>query len=67
MNENIVEAEEAELDTGLCVCKDGPTLAILKDVQRMYEEKMDLIERIGGSKKLQVNVHYIEYRNRLRS
>ncbi|CAB3231567.1 unnamed protein product [Arctia plantaginis] len=56
MNENIVEAEEAELDTGLCVCKDGPTLAILKDVQRMYEEKMNLIERIGGSKKLQLQL-----------
>ncbi|XP_063838630.1 uncharacterized protein LOC135087772 [Ostrinia nubilalis] len=59
MDSNVVESELAERERDVCVCGGGPTLAILKDVQRGYEERMALIERIGGAKKLQMQVEVL--------
>ncbi|XP_037297779.1 uncharacterized protein LOC115445349 isoform X2 [Manduca sexta] len=56
MDLNIVECEFAERDPGMCECKGGPTLDILKDIQKAYEDRMQLIERVGGSNKLQMQV-----------
>ncbi|XP_075991809.1 uncharacterized protein LOC142987135 [Anticarsia gemmatalis] len=56
MNQNIVDLDPAERDVGPCVCKSGPTLSILKDVQRLYEEKLELIDRVGGASKMQLQV-----------
>lgn len=39
-----------------CVCEGGPTLGVLRDVQRAYEERMDIIHRTGGANKLQVRL-----------
>lgn len=52
----MVDCELAERDPGLCVCKGGPTLEILKDIQRLYEERLELIDRAGGSCKLKVRL-----------
>ncbi|XP_059058991.1 uncharacterized protein LOC131852342 [Achroia grisella] len=54
MDSNVVECEVAERES--CGCRGGPTLDILRDVQRAYEERMQLIERVGGSNKLQMQV-----------
>ncbi|XP_026738158.1 uncharacterized protein LOC113501268 [Trichoplusia ni] len=56
MEQNVVDCELAERDPGLCVCKGGPTLEILKDIQRLYEERLELIDRAGGSCKLKLQV-----------
>lgn len=55
--ENIIESEKAERDD-VCGCKEGegnPTLGVLKDVQRAYEDRIEAINRAGGPKKLQVS------------
>ncbi|KAI8427330.1 hypothetical protein MSG28_001909 [Choristoneura fumiferana] len=52
--ESNIDCNLAEKDD--CICKSGATLAILKDVQRAYEERMDVIERVGGKNKLQMQV-----------
>ncbi|XP_045761075.1 nucleoprotein TPR-like [Maniola jurtina] len=52
---NVVDPEAER-----CVCEGGPTLAVLKDVQRAYEEKMELINRTGGSQKLQKQVELLQ-------
>ncbi|XP_063891161.1 uncharacterized protein LOC135116987, partial [Helicoverpa armigera] len=59
MDQNVVDCELAERDTGLCVCKGGPTLEILKDIQRLYEEKMEHIEKASGPTKLQMQVEVL--------
>ena len=55
MDHNVVERELAERDPGMCVCKGGPTLEILKEIQRLYEERMEQINRASGCNKLQVS------------
>lgn len=59
MDSNLVECEQAGRD--VCVCKGGPTLAILKDVQKVYEERMAMIERVGGDQKLQVSCSSVPF------
>lgn len=54
MDTKLVECELAERDTGLCGCRGEPTLAVLKDVQRAYEERMEVVDKMRGDKKLQV-------------
>ncbi|KAJ0181530.1 hypothetical protein K1T71_002252 [Dendrolimus kikuchii] len=53
MDPNVIECDLAERDPGLCVGKEGPTLDILNEVQRAYEERLRRIDQIGGSKRLQ--------------
>ncbi|XP_063358867.1 uncharacterized protein LOC134648306 [Cydia amplana] len=40
--ENVVEYEKE------CVCRSGGTLDVLKEVQRAYEVRLELVERVGG-------------------
>lgn len=54
MDPGVGECELAERDPGLCVCKEGPTLDILKDIQRLYEEKLEQLDRACGITKMQV-------------
>ncbi|KAJ8725998.1 hypothetical protein PYW07_000696 [Mythimna separata] len=54
MDHNVVER-----DPGPCVCKGGPTLEILKEIQRLYEERMEQINRASGSTKLQQQVELL--------
>ncbi|CAH0404538.1 unnamed protein product [Chilo suppressalis] len=63
MCSNVVECDlserERQPEAVECVCKGGPTLAILQEVQRGYEERMALIERLGGANKLQMQVEVL--------
>ncbi|XP_050549518.1 uncharacterized protein LOC118273279 isoform X47 [Spodoptera frugiperda] len=56
MDPGVGECELAERDPGLCVCKEGPTLDILKDIQRLYEEKLEQLDRACGITKMQQQV-----------
>ncbi|KAF9408437.1 hypothetical protein HW555_011872 [Spodoptera exigua] len=56
MDPAAVDCELAERDPGMCVCKEGPTLDILKDIQRLYEEKLEQLDRARGTTKLQHQV-----------
>lgn len=53
--DNVIESEKAERDD-VCGCEGGPTLSVLKDVQKAYEERIQVVHRVGGPKKLQVNL-----------
>ncbi|CAH2065730.1 unnamed protein product, partial [Iphiclides podalirius] len=53
MDANLLDCHPVEQEPGLCVCKGGPSLDILKDVQRAYEERIELIHKTGGKNKLQ--------------
>lgn len=55
MNDNVIEYDMAERDTEVCVCNGGPTIEILKDVQKAYENRMELVDKMGGSNKKQVS------------
>ncbi|XP_069356977.1 cingulin-like protein 1 [Maniola hyperantus] len=52
---NVVDPEAER-----CMCEGGPSLAVLKDVQRAYEERMELINRTGGKQKLQKQVELLQ-------
>ncbi|XP_052756775.1 uncharacterized protein LOC113510465 [Galleria mellonella] len=56
MDSNVVECEAGR---EVCGCKGGPSLAILKEVQRAYEERMQIIDRVGGANKLQMQVEVL--------
>ncbi|XP_039764532.1 GRIP and coiled-coil domain-containing protein 2-like [Pararge aegeria] len=45
---------------GSCVCGHRPTLGVLKDVQKAYEDRMDMITRSGGANKLQMQVEVLQ-------
>ncbi|XP_045515352.1 centrosome-associated protein CEP250-like isoform X1 [Pieris brassicae] len=45
---------------GRCACEIGPSLAVLNDVHKAYEEKMDLINQTAGSQKLQKQVQLLQ-------
>ncbi|XP_068621664.1 uncharacterized protein [Battus philenor] len=53
MEENLLSPDPVEQNGGVCVCKGGPTLNILKDVQRAYEERIELLNKVGGKNKTQ--------------
>ncbi|XP_013147067.1 PREDICTED: axoneme-associated protein mst101(2)-like [Papilio polytes] len=53
MEGKLSECEAMAQDGGLCVCKGGPTLEILKEVQRAYEQRIELLNKNGGKNKLQ--------------
>lgn len=48
----MVECELAERGPG--PCQEGPSLDVLRDVQKAYEERMDQVDKMTGVKKLQV-------------
>lgn len=54
MDSNLIDCGLAERDTDLYGSNGGPTLAVLKDVQRAYEERMEILENMPASKKVQV-------------
>ncbi|CAH0726394.1 unnamed protein product, partial [Brenthis ino] len=56
---NVIECG-AERDRDPCGCEGGPTLGVLKEVQKAYEERMEVINRVGGSKKLQMQVEVLQ-------
>ena len=53
--DNVIESEKAERDD-VCGCEGGPTLSVLKDVQKAYEDRREVVHKVGGPKKLQVNL-----------
>ncbi|CAF4871786.1 unnamed protein product [Pieris macdunnoughi] len=54
MESTVIESD------GRCACEVGPSLAVLNDVHKAYEEKMDLINRTAGSQKLQKQVQLLQ-------
>ncbi|XP_063375802.1 uncharacterized protein LOC134663369 [Cydia fagiglandana] len=50
--ENVAECEE-------CECRNGATLDVLKEVQRAYEDRLQLLERVGGADKLQMQARVL--------
>ncbi|XP_063617204.1 uncharacterized protein LOC134790365 [Cydia splendana] len=50
--ENVVECEE-------CECRNGATLDVLKEVQRAYEDRLELVERVGGADKVQMQARVL--------
>ncbi|XP_028038891.1 polyamine-modulated factor 1-binding protein 1-like [Bombyx mandarina] len=53
MNQNIIDCD-AERD--VCECKRGSTLAILREVQVVYEKRLARIEEAGAGNKTQMQV-----------
>ncbi|CAG5048045.1 unnamed protein product [Parnassius apollo] len=53
MDAGVLDCDPTEIDRGLCACKGVPSLGILKDVQKAYEERIELIKKAGGCNKLQ--------------
>ncbi|XP_045485801.1 uncharacterized protein LOC110991312 [Pieris rapae] len=54
MESTVIESD------GRCACEAGPSLAVLNDVHKAYEEKMELINRTAGSQKLQKQVQLLQ-------
>lgn len=52
MDSGVIDCEFVK--RGMCSCQDSSSLAILKQVQRVYEDRINHIQRMGGAKKLQV-------------
>ncbi|XP_063529601.1 uncharacterized protein LOC134740879 [Cydia strobilella] len=50
--ENVVECDK-------CVCVSGATLDVLNEVQRAYEHRLELVERVGGADKVQVRLFFV--------
>lgn len=55
MNQNIIDCD-AERD--VCECKRGSTLAILREVQVVYEKRLARIEEAGAGNKMQVSLRH---------
>ncbi|CAK1550836.1 unnamed protein product [Leptosia nina] len=56
MDSNVIESDAGRA----CACETGPTLGVLNDVHRAYEERMDVINRTAGSQKLQKQVELFQ-------
>ncbi|XP_045511023.1 uncharacterized protein LOC123705948 [Colias croceus] len=51
---------ETSGDSTKCACDSGPTLAVLDEVHRAYEERLDFISSTSGSNKLQKQVQLLK-------